>query len=165
MDIPHGEFATRHIDWEIDPRDPRQILDIAVAAVFTWRDRARRFTGRRIRRRPCHLAHQRIFLVGGSRQRWHSIRIGRNQGRLPRVPFGQQCRRRRAADQSGVNESGELDVLNMARLGVDALKVPNRLTGRGIVIREKAAPVFFGKNARKSPFRVAEHTDIDNIHH
>ena len=59
---------------------------------------------------------------------------------------------RGAANQAGVGDAGEADPRNVARLGVDTLKIPDRLGGVGEMVGEKATAVVLGEDAGETPF-------------
>ena len=69
----------------------------------------------------------------------------------------------RAADQTGMHDAGKLHARNVARVGVDAAEVPDRLARLRIVIGEKTAAVLPGENSGEAPRRLPATTPTSRM--
>jgi hypothetical protein len=71
-------------------------------------------------------------VVGQRRQGDLTVQlVGADELALARVPGGEDLGGRRAAEDARMDEAGELDVGDVARGAVDALKVPDCLCAGG----------------------------------
>src|ERR1700722_3359736 len=165
MQVAHRETAARHVNREVDLRTARQILDVAVAAMFARRDRAGTLGG--------DLGLDVTFGLAGMRcrgewrvsQRRNARRIGGDQRRLALVPFCQQLRIGQTADQAGMHEAREIDAGYMTRRRVKPLDVPDRLLRQREMLGEEAAAILFREEAVETPETFLLRTDIEQIDH
>lgn len=106
--------------------------------------------------------------MGGRRERrigkaGHAGRIGRDQLGLALVPHVQHLRIGQAADQAGMDQAGEVDAGHVARRGVEALDVPDRLLRQREMIGQEAAAVLLGEEAVEAPQALLERTDVEQV--
>src|SRR5262249_6839807 len=113
MNIAHREARTLHINWEIDTGASRQVFDVAIPAVLTWRDGTPRLLCRCLRLFPRHLSHQSCFGIGGGCERRNAIRIGRDEFGLAPVATIQQILRRQTADEAWMHDAGPTHTRHM----------------------------------------------------
>lgn len=92
---------------------------------ITNRDRSRSFP----RNPGCDLCigTSCVSAFGNRRLRDYSTRIGisRDQLAFPTVPFGQDLRRWRASEYTGMDQPGESYMWDMTRGAEDALEIPD----------------------------------------
>ena len=106
--------------------------------------------------------------VGGERrigQRRHARRIGGDEIHFALVPGLQQLLVRQAADQSGMDEAGELHAGNVTRMGIQAGDVPDRLLRQREVVGQEAAAVLLGEEAVEAPQAFRQGADVEQIDH
>src|ERR1700730_14979339 len=160
VNVAHREAAALHIDWEVDARAARQVLDVAVAAMLAWRHRPPCLLGRVLRLLSSHLPHQRRIGVRRCQQGWNAIWIGGEQlgfalvGAFEKLAIGQ------APDQPLVDHAGPAHARYMARTRIDPVEVPAGLARLRIVVDQETAAVFPGEDSGESPRRVRQITDI-----
>jgi len=129
MQIPHTKLRALHMDRQIHLAPPRQILNVAIPAML-------RPPGHRPRALAPDLGGQLPVL--GQVPRVAALRQGRErdvaaglQARvggelaLAAVPFREDGRGRRAAEDARVDEAGELDAGNVPRGAGDAFEIPD----------------------------------------
>lgn len=116
VQIPHTEACAFDVHGQVNLASSRQVLDVAVAAVlWATRDGASTF------------ARDLLLDVGRGRASSNVLRIGRlsddaaaavhgrDELALAPIPFSQNFRRGRAAQDSGVNQAGKLDSWDVSR--------------------------------------------------
>ena len=165
VQIAHRKTAAGHINREIHFRAARQVFDVAIAAMFARRHRARAFSRSLVAGFALHAAHMR-----GRAERWigeagHTLRIGGDQRGLALVPGREQFRIGQTADQAGMDQAGKIHAGNMARRGVHALEVPDRLLGLREMIGQEAAAILLGEEAVESPLAILHRANIEQINH
>ncbi len=114
---------------------------------------------------PFSAAHMRGRTERRIGEPGHPGRIGRDQRGLALVPGRQQLRIRQAADQAGMNQAGEIHAGNVARRGVHALEVPDRLLRQREMIGQETAAVLLGEEAVEAPQALLQRSDIEQIDH
>ena len=152
VQVAHRETAALHIDREVDLRAARQILDVAIAAVLARRHGARAFRrdlGLGIALGAAGMRGRRERRLG---ERRHAVRIGRDEAR------SRACSRCRAASGSGRQpirpgwiRPAKFTPGHMARVGVEAVDVPDRFLRQREMIGEEAAAVLLGEEAVEAP--------------
>lgn len=142
---------------------PREILDVAVAAVLTGRDRANGLFRRLLQLSALHMPENDAGRIWRQRERWHAVGIGFDQRRFPFVPLGQKLMRRRAADDARVRNARKPHSRDMARCSHDAMEVPDRLARLREYVGQEAAAVLGGENARVSPLVSLDGADIEDV--
>src|SRR5690606_1336112 len=60
-------------------------------------------------------------------------------------------------------DAGEPDIGDVARTGVDAVEIPDRLARLGEVVGQDAAAVLLGKQTAEAPLAVLEGADVENV--
>ena len=165
VQIAHRETAAGHIDREVDLRAARQILDVAIAAMFARRHGAGALGadfGLGIALGAAGMRGRRERRIGEAR---HAGRIGRDQRGLALVPVRQHFRIGQAADQAGMDQAGKVHAGNVARRGVEALDVPDRLLRQREMIGQEAAAVLLGEEAVKTPEAFLQRADVEQVDH
>ena len=64
-----------------------------------------------------------------------------------------------------MDEAGKIDAGHMARRGVEAVNVPDRLLRQREVIGEEAAAVLLGEEAVEAPQALLHRTDVEQVDH
>lgn len=128
VQITHTELGPGHMDGKVHLGSPAQVLDVAVSSMLRPSgDRSRTLLGHFF---SDFLAGRAGVRVDGLRQMSHVAigeLVGSHQLALTLVPRGQHLGRGSATDDARVDQAGELDAGDVARGGVDALKVPDGL--------------------------------------
>src|SRR5262249_19054218 len=163
MKVAGRESRAFDIDRKIHSAAARQVFDVAVSAMFTRRDGAHCLLRRLVQLRALHLAKDHPSRIGRERQRRHPMGIGLDECPLAFVPGRQQFMRGRTADDAGMGDAGEPDARNVARGGVDAMNVPDRLAWFREHVGEEAAAVLGRKDTGIAPLVALLWTDVENI--
>ena len=82
---------------------------------------------------------------------------------LALVPGVEQLLVRQAADQAGMDQAGKAHARHVARMGVEAGNVPDRLLRQRKVIGEKAAAVLLGEEAVEAPQALRQRADVEEV--
>ena len=69
------------------------------------------------------------------------------------------------ADQAGMDQAGEVHAGNVARRGVEALDVPDRLLRQREMIGQEAAAVLLGEEAVEAPQALLQRADVEQVDH
>ena len=109
-----------------------------------------------------HMRRRRERRIGEAR---HAGRIGRDQRGLALVPGRQHLRIGQAADQAGMDQAGEVHAGHMARRGVEALDVPDRLLRQREMLGQEAAAVLLGEEAVEAPQAFLLRPDVEQVDH
>src|ERR1700757_493104 len=98
-----------------------------------------------------HLSHQRGRRVRWGKQRRDAVGIGSQELGFAAVGFLEQLTVRETADQPGVNDAGPTHARDVTRACVNAMEIPDRFARVRVVVDQKTAAVFFGKDPGKPP--------------
>ena len=161
--VAHGELGAGDVDREVDPRAPRDVLDVAVAPVLARRDRARRLLCRLRQFRAGHVSENDARLQRRQRERRYAIGVRRDKLGLAAVPLRKQAVGRRASDQPGMGDAREADTGDMPRRRIDAVEIPDRLSRLGIDVGQEAAAVLGREDARIAPLVASVGADVENV--
>jgi hypothetical protein len=96
-------------------------------------------------------------------ERRHALRIGRDKIDLALIPGIEQFLIRQTADETGMNESGELHAGNVARMRVKAGNIPDRLLRLRKMVGEKSPAVLLRKEAVEAPQALRKRADVEKI--
>src|SRR5215203_1586223 len=151
VQVPHRELGAVDVHREVDARPDREVFDVDVTAMLARRNRPDGLPGSPLELTTAQRPQQRVLLERRKGQRRHPIGVRLDEGLLPPVPPGKQIVGRGAADEPRVPDPHELHVRYVARGRVQTTKVPNRLVGLRVDIREKAATVLLGEDAGVAP--------------
>jgi hypothetical protein len=139
-----------------DARPCREVLDVLVPPVLTWRGGAGG-----LGRDPVEVGALEAAEDGAVRQRWqrqrrHAVRVGGDQIGLALRPLREQFRRRRGTHQTGVVDAHVRAPRDVPRGGHVAHEVPDHLVGIREPVGEEAAAVRLGEHAGVSPTHAGE---------
>ena len=165
VQVTHRQPGAVHIHREEDLRAAGQILDVAVTAMLTRWHGARAGQRGQVAGLALHLAHvrgRRHRCVGQGR---HASRVGVDQLLLALVPVGQHLVVRQAADQTGVDQPGEVHPRDVPAAGEHAFEVPDGLLRQREVIGKKAAAVLLGEETVEAPLRLGLGADVEQVNH
>src|SRR4051794_28948046 len=151
VQVPHRELGALDVHREVDARPDREVFDVDVTAMLARRNRPAGLPGHPVKPATAQRSQERVLLERGKGQRRHPIGVRLDEGLLPPVPPGKQIVGRGAADEPRVPDTHELHVRYVARGRVQTAKVPDRLVGLRVDIREKAATVLLGEDAGVAP--------------
>jgi len=147
-------------------REPRrQVLDVAVAAVFTRGHRASAFGGHFLGDFTLGLAAVRGGGKGRVGETRHAVGVGGDQLGLALVPLVEHLLVGQAADQTRVDQAGVFHARHVATLGEHAVEVPDGLLRQREVVGQEAATVLLTEEAVETPLAVVLGADVEQVHH
>lgn len=141
VQVAHCEVGAGDEDREPHLRADAEVLDVAVAAMLTPRDRPRAL----LRDLLEHVGGQvlpDVDALGERRERdgGRGARVSFNQSLLAAIPLVEELLRRCSADDARVGDAGEAHARDVAARGEPALEVPDRLARPSLELaREKPA--------------------------
>ena len=97
-------------------------------------------------------------------QRGHAVGLGGDEVHLALVPHRQHLGVGQAADQTRVDEAGELDVGDVAAGGEEAVEVPDGLCASGKCSVRKPPPFFLLKKPLKPQRLSCPGADVEQVH-
>lgn len=116
VQIPHTEARAFDVHGQVDLASSRQVLDVAVAAVlWATRDGASTFARNLLLDVACGRASSNVLRIGRLGNDATAAVHGSDELTLALIPFSQNFRRGRAAQDSGVNQAGKLDAWDVSR--------------------------------------------------
>ena len=98
-------------------------------------------------------------------QRRHSRRVGRDQTGFTAVPGFQQLRIGQTADQSRMDQPGEVNPRHVTGTGEHAVDIPDRLLRLREMIGQKAAAILLREKSVEPPRIVRKRTDVEEVDH
>lgn len=127
VQVANAEFCAGNVDGEVDFGAAREVLDVAVSAVFgTAGHGARAFTADFLFEFVRGAASVDVFGLGWESDVPAGVVKGGDELGFPSVPFGENLGRRSAAEDTGVDEAGELDMsrvsLFLCEQGLDPIR-------------------------------------------
>ena len=164
VQVAHAELGALDVHGQVHFAAARQVLDVAVAAVFgTAGDGARALFANLGLCLLVRGAGVHALWFGGLGDDAFESRGGDKFGFAP-VPFCEDLRGWRAAEDAWVDETSELDAGDVAGGAKDAFEVPDCLCGLGVVLVKETAAVVFVEYPGEAPGVVLEGLDVHDLY-
>ncbi|KAH9841297.1 Thromboxane-A synthase, partial [Teratosphaeria destructans] len=150
VQVADGEFGAGDVDGEVDLAAAREVLDVAVAAVFgAAGDGAGALAADAVLEVGGGLAGVHVAGLRGQGDVAGEVGVGGDELGLAGVPGVEDVGARGAAEDAWVDEAGEFDARDVAGGAVDAVEVPDGFgSGRPWTIRGTVLLVEVGGRGR-----------------
>src|SRR5690348_666938 len=101
--------------------------------------------------------------MGWCKEGRYAVGVGSQKFGLTPVCSLEQSAIGETPDQAGVNNAGPTHPWDVTRARINSVVIPDRLARLLVMVDEKTAAVFLGEDAGKTPGRVGQIADVEEI--